>query len=352
MDYLRGDDDLELTLGEVPEVSPVTDANSPFFFNKKAAAVLKHEILRQYVVPFVSKVGSTSVGSRVVYLDGYAGPGTYADGTPASPSLVLGSASEVSEFREMECFFVEKTRKDFARLQVVVEEARSRGIKAEALPGRVQKHLDYVLEKAEGVPLLAFLDPFGLGIPFDDLTEKFFGSHRPQNRDGWIPTEVLLNFSANAVRRIGGLLTTTKEVKGPKRQPFRHSMQPVGEPGGAIFISLRKTTVRLLSESPWASRNGCARKRRLAHGSSPYAIDPITNLYITWCSLPAMRPACGCSVKRTPLRKRHGAKSVHLHLQRTPRSIYSVICRLPLRKKKRTAKMVGFRTSPKTLRQC
>ena len=49
-----------------------TEQGSLFFVSKKAAAVLKHEILRQYVVPFVSKVGSYATASRVVYLDGYA----------------------------------------------------------------------------------------------------------------------------------------------------------------------------------------------------------------------------------------------------------------------------------------
>ncbi|MGI5245155.1 three-Cys-motif partner protein TcmP [Dactylosporangium sp. CA-139066] len=204
--------DLGLSFGGESAGEQETDSASPFFVSKKAAAVLKHEILRQYVVPFVSKVGSTSPDARVVYLDGYAGPGTYADGTHASPSLVLESAATVSQFRKLECVFVERSRKDFERLGTVVKAAQARGINAEARYGRVQNHLDYVLERARGVPLLAFLDPFGLGIPFDDLVGKIFGPDRPQNSQGWIATEVLLNFSANAVRRIGGLLTTTKPV--------------------------------------------------------------------------------------------------------------------------------------------
>ncbi|WP_433610359.1 three-Cys-motif partner protein TcmP [Dactylosporangium sp. CA-139114] len=202
--------DLGSTLGGESAGEQDTDSASQFFVSKKAAAVLKHEILRQYVVPFVGKVGSTSTDARVVYLDGYAGPGTYSDGTHASPSLVLESAANVSQFRKLECIFVERGRKDFERLQGVVKAAQDRGINAEARSGRVQNHLDYVLERARGVPLLAFLDPFGLGIPFDDLVGKIFGPERPQNSQGWIATEVLLNFSANAVRRIGGLLTTTK----------------------------------------------------------------------------------------------------------------------------------------------
>ena len=157
-----------------------TEQGSQFFVSKKAAAVLKHEILRQYVVPFVSKVGSYATASRVVYVDGYAGPGRYADGTPGSPALVLQSAAQVAAFRTLDCYFVERKREDFKRLKALVDEARTNGVSARALPGRVQKQLDYVLERADGVPMLAFLDPFGLGLSFDDLTGKIFGPARPR----------------------------------------------------------------------------------------------------------------------------------------------------------------------------
>ena len=82
-----------------------------------------------------------------------------------------------------------------------------------ALYGRVQKQVDYVLQRAEGAPLLAFLDPFGLGLSFDDLTGKIFGPQRPRGPGGRNATEALLNFSANAVHRIGGLLKSTTEHK-------------------------------------------------------------------------------------------------------------------------------------------
>jgi three-Cys-motif partner protein len=194
------------------EIAP----SSPFFVSRKAAAVLKHEILRQYVVPFVSKVGRNATDRRVVYLDGYAGPGCYDDGTPGSPALVLDSAARVSEFRTLDCVFVEKKRSDFERLSQLVADARTRGISATALHGPVEEHLDDVLARASGAPLLAFLDPFGLGLSFDHLTGRIFGPQRPQNPGGWTATEVLLNFSANAVRRIGGLLTSQKS---PRHKP-------------------------------------------------------------------------------------------------------------------------------------
>ncbi|MFF1782625.1 three-Cys-motif partner protein TcmP [Streptomyces virginiae] len=184
-----------------------TEAGSPFFVSKKAAAVLKHAILKQYVVPFASKVGKYAPDSRVVYLDGYAGPGRYDDGTPGSPALILDSAAAISDFRKLECYFVERNRKNYQSLSTLVAEARQQGLAAQALQGRAERHLDHVLGAADGSPLFAFLDPFGLGITFDALTQRIFGSRRA----GGQPTEVLLNFNANAVRRIGGLLTSKKD---------------------------------------------------------------------------------------------------------------------------------------------
>ncbi|MGO4635032.1 three-Cys-motif partner protein TcmP [Streptomyces sp. 2RAF24] len=183
---------------------------SPFFVSKKAAAVLKHAILDKYVVPFASKVGKYARDGRVVYLDGYAGPGRYDDGTPGSPALILESAAAIADFRKLDCYFIEKNRKNFHSLSQLVAEAREHGLAAHALQGRAERHLDHVLEAAQGSPLFAFLDPFGLGITFDALTQQIFGSRRASRQ----PTEVLLNFNANAVRRIGGLLSSNKNTPG------------------------------------------------------------------------------------------------------------------------------------------
>ncbi|MFJ8770520.1 three-Cys-motif partner protein TcmP [Streptomyces clavifer] len=186
-------------------------SSSPFFVSKKAAAVLKHEILNRYVVPFASKVGSYAPDGRVVYLDSYAGPGRYEDGTPGSPALILEAAARVAGFRQLDCYFVERGRKSYRSLSQLVAEAQSQGLTAQALQGRAEKHLDSVLERAAGSPLFAFLDPFGLGLGFDALTHDIFGSRARQGLTGRHATEVLLNFNANAVRRIGGLLTSTKQ---------------------------------------------------------------------------------------------------------------------------------------------
>ena len=167
-----------------------------------AQSAFKHEILRQYMRPFISMLGSASPGRRVVVLDGYAGRGRYDDGKPASAELILQAIENLSDSRRVAAFFVEKDDNDYRRLAAVVGEYVSRGVLAKALSGGVEAHLGTVLRAAEGVPLFLFLDPCGAGLPFEQLAAVLAGPRqrsRPQ-------TEVLLNFSANLTRRTAGVV--------------------------------------------------------------------------------------------------------------------------------------------------
>jgi len=146
--------------------------------------------------------GSRAQAKRVVFLDGYAGRGRYQDGSPASAERILkiaqqqGTAGTVS----WTCFFVEREDDDAAQLPAVVDEYFCQGVTATAHHGPVLDVLDQVLHTASGYPLFLFLDPCGLGIPYGRLVSMLCGERQAR----WPPTEVLLNFSLDAVRRIGG----------------------------------------------------------------------------------------------------------------------------------------------------
>ena len=179
---------------------------SGFFDRRQAAAVLKHGVLQRYLPVFIGKTGSRSLGKRVVYIDGYAGPGMYRDGTPGSPELALRTAIQLAEMREAWCFFVERDRSSYETLRSHLE--RIGHDRWTAYRGRVEDHLDEMLSKAAGLPLFAFLDPFGMVLPLDMLTGRMLV--RASGRGGRrTPTEVLLTFSMWAVKRQAGLLDKT-----------------------------------------------------------------------------------------------------------------------------------------------
>lgn len=186
------------------ETAPPGD---PFFVSKSAAAVLKHGILSRYLPPFVSKVGSTSSGHRVALLDGYAGPGRYKDGTAGSPALLAETARTVSAYRTVECHLVEQKRTSYKLLQSFLS-GEGADLSATAYPGRVQTHLNTVLAASSGIPLFSYLDPFGFGVPFADVV-RLLRRHPEPNGPA---TEVLLNFTANGIRRAGGFLKPGREI--------------------------------------------------------------------------------------------------------------------------------------------
>ncbi len=176
-----------------------TGAGDRYWDKQRLPSVLKHELLQRYLPKFAGKTGSKSNG--VVYLDGYAGRGRYEDGNPASAELILKIAEyQGSRGISYRLFFHETDPKSFAVLKPVVDEYRARGVPAEASPDEAISGLSKVLTVAQGFPLFVFLDPCGLGIPFSDLAKVLSGPRSSR----WPPTEVLLNFSLDAVRRIAG----------------------------------------------------------------------------------------------------------------------------------------------------
>jgi three-Cys-motif partner protein len=180
-----------------------TGAGDQYWGQPGLPSVFKHDLLRRYLPRFAGKTGSVARG--VVYLDGYAGRGRYQDGTPASAELILQIAEKQrAQDINYRLFFYESNPKSYATLKAVVDEYAARGVQAEAFPGEVINGLGEVIAAAEGMPLFLFLDPCGLGIPFSDLVDTLSGPRAAR----WPPTEVLLNFSLEAVRRIAGHVTS------------------------------------------------------------------------------------------------------------------------------------------------
>jgi three-Cys-motif partner protein len=185
--------------------------NGRFFSeNKQAAAILKHGILERYLASFVGKLGSTSLDNRVGYLDGYAGSGVYVNEitrriSSGSPKIALDLASGLKG-RQLECAFVELQATQFRSLRDLV--ATSGDPHATAHFGDVAQHAEAVLKRFEGIPLLVFLDPFGTALETGIVVDRIL------NRKGSAPTELLLNFSIDSVRRIGSLYYKPEGTKG------------------------------------------------------------------------------------------------------------------------------------------
>lgn len=167
---------------------------------------LKHTLLKLYIPRFGAMTGAKA--GRVIYLDGYAGEGRYESGEPGSAAIAMKVAADHLAMDKVRwsCYFAEKQPESFARLNQVAADYRAEGVDARVFNGDVEGVLGDVLPAARGLPLFLFLDPCGMTVPFDRLATTL--NQRRSTRGLWQPTELLMNFSMDAVRRIGGHMSS------------------------------------------------------------------------------------------------------------------------------------------------
>lgn len=141
----------------------------------KPHTAAKHQILRQYLAGWFPILGQTR--SRILFLDGFAGPGIYAGGEPGSPVValqVLLDHGYLERLSTCEFIFLFNER-DHARYEslVKVEKALREGRGGYPKNVKVELHSqpfsDLVAsvltqledQKANLAPTFAFVDPFG-----------------------------------------------------------------------------------------------------------------------------------------------------------------------------------------------
>lgn len=175
----------------------------------KATSVFKHEILRQYVTPFLAKVASRSTDHRATLLDGFAGRGRFDNGDPGSAELFLRAVSGRPGINAHVRLF-EKDKTSAARLSEVAAEYAARGIDVTVQRADIVDHLEEVVTLADGAPLFMLLDPCGQNVPFDMLVRILTGPRSSK----WPPTEVMLNLGADFTRRISGTFEKGRDSAG------------------------------------------------------------------------------------------------------------------------------------------
>lgn len=175
-----------------------------FWKESQAAARFKHYVVRNQLGAFTGKTGSRAADHRVVFLDGYAGPGTYDSGQPGSPQIAADVASALAGMADLAGFFIERRPKHARRLRRLLDE---QGFTDWVVhEGTCQDRLPEVLVEAGESPLLVFLDPYGLGIPFDMLLNQVLARPVRNRYSRARKTEVILHFSIAALNRMGGFL--------------------------------------------------------------------------------------------------------------------------------------------------
>ncbi len=133
----------------------------------------KHAILQKYLGAWYPKMASWQ--NRLVFIDGFAGPGSYSKGEPGSPVIALRAAidhkHDLSKC-ELLFLFVESDKARFHHLETTVAALpKPAHVQAHCIAGEfvdVMEELFHELDGNEMAPALIMVDPFGVkGVPYD-----------------------------------------------------------------------------------------------------------------------------------------------------------------------------------------
>lgn len=134
---------------------------------------VKHAILKSYLGTWFAKLGQTH--GRVVFIDGFAGPGEYPQGQPGSPIVALDTAltHRATLTGELVFLFVELDPKRAAHLEGLIGQRQLPSnfkcmVVNSDFASTVTEILDGVAAKGGGLaPSFVMIDPFGwTGLPW------------------------------------------------------------------------------------------------------------------------------------------------------------------------------------------
>lgn len=158
----------------------------------------KHEILRKYLDAWLPIM--TRWNGRVLYIDGFAGPGEYIGGKCGSPIIAIKAVLEHKANIKSEIImnFIEADKRRCEYLKQKVNSLKiPSNIKTECICAKFDETLTKIFkyideQKTRIAPAFVFIDPFGFtGIPFS-LIKRIMQNER---------CEVLINFMYEEINR-------------------------------------------------------------------------------------------------------------------------------------------------------
>lgn len=105
-----------------------TGANANYWEDHRLPGVLKLNLLRRYLPVFLIRTGTKT--KHVAYVDGFAGKGTYGDGSLGSPGIMLEFAAGQKFKRDtaVDLYLCEKDADSFADLSQLAATYQKKGL--------------------------------------------------------------------------------------------------------------------------------------------------------------------------------------------------------------------------------
>ena len=164
----------------------------------------KHLLLKHYLDGWFPILGRWN--GRLLFIDGFAGPGEYEGGDPGSPLIALDCVRRHKKEGRLKnvqivCLFVESNPNHAHHLaEILDQQPHVPGTTHQVLPGTFDDHMTSILDqieeqKAQLAPALVMIDPFGVkGSPMK-LIERILNIEK---------SECMISFMYEPIRRFHG----------------------------------------------------------------------------------------------------------------------------------------------------
>jgi three-Cys-motif partner protein len=163
----------------------------------------KHKILDGYLKAWFPILGSSN--RRIIYLDGFAGPGEYEDGEAGSPIIAIKiaknhalSGHRILKNTDIIFYFIDKNRSYCKNLEQKIRKMEMpSSFNWHVECAKFDQHLTSVLDQLENensiiAPTFAFIDPFGYSDTPLSVISRFMKNPK---------CEVFINFMVGPINR-------------------------------------------------------------------------------------------------------------------------------------------------------
>jgi three-Cys-motif partner protein len=166
-----------------------------FFKEVKEHSHVKLTAVRRYLRPWAAAVGYQRGVSRIWFIDGFAGAGSYESGELGSPGLALEEAKLIkSQGRkyQLSCLMFERDDANFRQLKRLASGYYD--VECLVQRGNFWDKMDVVRDLVGQDPCFLFVDPFGLGdLDFERLAVLCADLRQ---------VDLMVNFVSPAARRL------------------------------------------------------------------------------------------------------------------------------------------------------
>jgi three-Cys-motif partner protein len=153
-----------LVLPESDVVSPLMGAQ-PFFDEREDQSEVKARIVSKYFGVWAKIIAPKARTKRIGYIDLFAGPGRYKDGSASTPLMVLQQAIADPQLRDSLVTYFNDEKPEHTK-SLANEINALPGIKTlkyspQISTGNVGADVAFNLQSSSLIPTFSFIDPFG-----------------------------------------------------------------------------------------------------------------------------------------------------------------------------------------------